>query len=116
MAAPYRAHLVSRRISHPKERFRPGQKILSAVRSIDREKRRITMTHKEPWAPGWRMPAGFIPARQSGRVRSVKEYGSFIELAPNLRPGRRPGGPAPGDGVSVYIKSIRPERMKIKLR
>ena len=31
------------------------------------------------------MPAGFIPARQSGgEVRSVKEYGSFIELAPNL--------------------------------
>ena len=51
-----------------------------------------------------------------GEVRSVKEYGSFIELAPNLRPGRRPRGPAPGDGVSVYIKSIRPERMKIKLQ
>ena len=40
-------HISVSRISHPKERFRPGQKILSAVRSIDREKRRITMTHKE---------------------------------------------------------------------
>ena len=52
-----------------------------------------------------------------GEVRSVKEYGSFIELAPNLsgladaREDLRPG-----DGVSVYIKSIRPERMKIKLQ
>ena len=46
-----------------------------------------------------------------------EEYGSFIELAPNLsgladaREDLRPG-----DGVSVYIKSIRPERMKIKLQ
>ena len=40
-------HISVSRISHPKERFRPGQKILAAVRSIDREKRRITMTHKE---------------------------------------------------------------------
>lgn len=32
-----------------------------------------------------------------------------------LRPGRHPEGLSPGDGVSVYIKSIRPERMKIKL-
>ena len=111
-------HISVSRISHPKERFRPGQKILSAVRSIDREKRRITMTHKELLGTWMENASWFHPGETvRGEVRSVKEYGSFIELAPNLsgladaREDLRPG-----DGVSVYIKSIRPERMKIKLQ
>ena len=111
-------HISVSRISHPKERFRPGQKILAAVRSIDREKRRITMTHKELLGTWMENASWFHPGETvRGEVRSVKEYGSFIELAPNLsgladaREDLRPG-----DGVSVYIKSIRPERMKIKLQ
>ena len=50
-------------------------------------------------------------------VRTVKDYGSFIELTPNLS-GLADAKErlSPGDGVSVYIKSIRPERMKIKLQ
>ena len=35
------------RISHPKERFYEGQKLLAAVLSIDRKRKRITMTHRE---------------------------------------------------------------------
>ena len=106
------------RISHPRERFQPGQRILAAVRSVDRERRRITMTHKELLGTWMENASWFHPGETvRGEVRSVKEYGSFIELAPNLsgladaREDLRPG-----DGVSVYIKSIRPERMKIKLQ
>ena len=52
-----------------------------------------------------------------GIVRSVQPYGSFIELAPNLSGlADTREDLAPGDRVSVYIKSIRPERMKIKLQ
>ena len=111
-------HISVSRISHPKERFRPGQKILAAVRSIDREKRRITMTHKELLGTWMENASWFHPGETvRGEVRSVKEYGSFIELAPNfsgLADARE--DLRPGDGVSVYIKSIRPERMKIKLQ
>ena len=111
-------HISVSRISHPAERFRPGQKILAAVRSVDREKRRFTMTHKELLGTWMENASWFSPGETvRGVVRSVKEYGSFIELAPNL------SGLADartdlqqGDGVSVYIKSIRPERMKIKLQ
>ena len=52
-----------------------------------------------------------------GTVRGVMDYGCFVELAPNLsgltdqREDLREG-----DGVSVTIRSIRPERMKIKLQ
>ena len=106
------------RIAHPKDRFRVGQKILAVVRSIDPSQHRFTMTHKELLGTWLENASWFRPGETvSGIVRSIKEYGSFIELAPNL------SGLAdvredlsPGESVSVYIKSIRPERMKIKLQ
>ncbi|MCI8329286.1 MAG: 30S ribosomal protein S1 [Oscillibacter sp.] len=106
------------RISHPRERFQPGQKILAAVWSLDREARRITLTHRELLGTWMDNASRFRPGETvRGVVRTVKEYGSFIELTPNLS-GLADAKErlAPGDGVSVYIKSIRPERMKVKLQ
>ena len=106
------------RISHPRERFSVGQKILAVVKSIDRENRRFTMTHKELLGTWLENASWFHPGETvRGTVRSIKEYGSFIELAPNLSGlADQHEGLEPGDGVTVYIKSIRPERMKIKLQ
>ena len=106
------------RISHPSQRFREGQKIRAAVLSLDRERRRITLTHRELLGT-WMENASRFQAGETvaGTVRGVQPYGSFVELAPNL------SGLAdsrerltPGERVSVFIKSIRPERMKIKLQ
>lgn len=106
------------RISHPGERFQPGQKILAAVRSVDKERRRFTMTHRELLGTWMENASRFRPGETvRGIVRSVKDYGSFVELAPNLSGlADAKEGLRPGDGVSVFIKSIRPERMKIKLQ
>ena len=111
-------HISVARISHPKDRFRTGQKILAAVWSIDRQTRRITMTHRELLGTWMENASRFCPGETvRGTVRSVKEYGSFIELTPNLSGlADTREGLSPGDGVSVFIKSIRPERMKIKLQ
>jgi len=111
-------HISVSRIAHPKDRFQIGQKILAAVWSIDREKRRFTMTHRELLGTWMENASWFHPGETvRGTVRSVKEYGSFIELTPNLSGlADAREGLTPGDGVSVYIKSIRPERMKIKLQ
>ena len=111
-------HISVSRISHPKDRFIEGQKILAAVLSIDRKKRRITMTHRELLGT-WMENASFFNPGETvpGIVRSVQSYGSFIELTPNLSgltDARE--GLAPGDAVSVFIKSMDPERMKIKLQ
>ena len=52
-----------------------------------------------------------------GIVRGVMDYGCFVELAPNLSGlTDRREDLQEGDGVSVTIRSIRPERMKIKLQ
>ena len=111
-------HISVSRISHPKERFQTGQKILAAVWAIDREAKRITLTHRELLGTWMENASRFRPGETvRGVVRTVKDYGSFIELTPNLS-GLADAKErlSPGDGVSVYIKSIRPERMKIKLQ
>lgn len=111
-------HISVSRISHPRERLQVGQKILAAVRSIDPGKKRIVLTHKELLG-SWMENASCFHVGETvqGIVRSVKEYGTFIELTPNLSGlSDNRESLAPGDAVSVFIKSIRPERMKIKLQ
>lgn len=105
------------RIQHPSNRFLPGGYIRVAIRSIDRESERICVTHKELLGSWAENAALFSPGQTvTGIIRSVEEYGVFVELTPNLaglaeaREGLRPGQVA-----AVYIKSILPERMKIKL-
>ena len=103
------------RISHPADRFRVGQEIRVMVKGF--ENGRVLLTHKELLGT-WAENAACFSAGETvaGIVRSVEDYGIFIELAPNLagladlRPDIRAGQHA-----SVYIKSIVPERMKIKL-
>ena len=52
----------------------------------------------------------------AGIVRSVEPYGIFVELTPNLAGlAEVKEGVIPGQQASVYIKSILPARMKIKL-
>ena len=106
------------RLSHSKERFREGQKILAVVKAFDREKRRITMSHRELLGTWMENASRFSPGETvQGIVRSQKDYGSFIELTPNLSGlAENRIGFAAGDRVSVFIKAIRPERMKVKLQ
>lgn len=104
------------RIPHPSERFFPGEDIRAIVRSID-ETGRITLTHKELLGT-WEENAARFSAGETvpGIVRSVEPYGVFVELTPNLA-GLAEYTPdiEPGQSASVYIKSILPQRMKIKL-
>ena len=110
-------HISVSRISHPADRFQEGQKILAVVHSVDREHRRITMTHRELLGTWMENASHFhIGETVCGIVRSVLDYGTFIELTPNLS-GLADNKPnlSPGDNVSVFIKNIRPESMKVKL-
>ena len=105
------------RISHPKERLRVGQKILTAVAAVDPAVPRFTMTLRELLGTWLENAAQFRPGETvTGTVRAVKDYGCFVELAPNLSGlADLRSDVEEGDRVSVYIKSIRPEQMKIKL-
>ena len=105
------------RIEHPKNRFFAGMDIKAVLKSIDKTQRRIVLSHKELLGT-WMENAELFSAGEtvSGIVRSIENYGIFIELKPNLAglAEATPGIEA-GDRVSVFIKSIIPEKMKIKL-
>lgn len=103
------------RIEHPKERFSVGMDIKAVIKSI--ENGRISLSHKELLGT-WEQNAMKFTAGEtvSGIVRSVENYGAFVELAPNLAGlAESKDGVKAGQQASVYIKSIIPEKMKIKL-
>ena len=103
------------RIEHPRERFTVGMDIRAVIKSI--ENGRISLSHKELLGT-WEENAGNFSAGEtvSGIVRSVENYGAFVELSPNLAGlAESKDGVCAGQQASVYIKSIIPEKMKIKL-
>ena len=106
------------RVTHPSDRFRVGQDILAAVTDIDAPACRFYLTHKELLGTWLENAAGFSPGDAvPGIARGVKEYGIFVELTPNLSGlAEIHEGVLPGDAVSVYLKSIRPDTRKIKLQ
>ena len=103
------------RISHPSDRMRVGQMIYAAVKS--NESARICLTHKELLGTWEENAADYeVGETVSGIVRSVESYGIFVELTPNLAGlAEARDGITAGMHVSVYIKAIIPEKMKVKL-
>lgn len=104
------------RIHHPSDRFHPGQTIRVIVSGRD-SAGRLSLTHKELLGTWEENAAEFEPGETvAGIIRSVEEYGVFVELTPNLAGLAEPSPDLhPGQQASVYIKSLIPEKMKIKL-
>ncbi len=103
------------RIEHPRERFTVGMDIKAVVKSIDEG--RISLSHKELLGTWEENAEKFTPGETvAGIIRSVESYGAFVELCPNLAGlAESKEGIKVGEQASVFIKSIIPERMKIKL-
>ena len=104
------------RISHPRDRFKPGDDIRVILKDIATDGK-ITLSHKELLGTWEENATAFAPGQTvSGVIRSIEEYGVFVELAPNLAGLAEPRNDVfIGQQASVYIKSILPEKMKIKL-
>ncbi len=111
------------RISHPSDRLSVGDYIYTIVKNIDASNNRIFVSMRELLGT-WEENAAEFESGQTvaGIVRSIESYGVFIELSPNLaglaeiREGTKDKDIAVvGQYAAVYIKSIIPDRMKIKL-
>lgn len=103
------------RITHPRDRFREGQIILTVVSSV--ENGRVCLSHRELLGTWEENAARFSEGETvAGIIRSIEPYGVFVEIAPNLsgladlRDGVRVGQQA-----AVYIKSLQPDKLKVKL-
>lgn len=111
------------RISHPSDRLSVGDGVFVVIKSIDRESGRIFVSMRELLGT-WLENASEFEVGQTvaGVIRSIESYGVFVELAPNLaglaeiREGSRAVEmPRVGECAAVYIKSMIPDKMKIKL-
>jgi small subunit ribosomal protein S1 len=110
-------HISVSRINHSRERFYEGQEIFVGILSKDLSQGRLSLTHRELLGTWWENAQSFsVGETVVGIVRSIKDYGVFIELAPNLSGlAEYRDDLLPGDRVSVYIKAIVPQRQKVKL-
>ncbi|MDR0992844.1 MAG: S1 RNA-binding domain-containing protein [Ruminococcus sp.] len=114
---PIAAISVSR-ISHPSDRFYIGEDIFVIIEEF-KEDGKINLSHKELLGTWEQNAERFVSDETvSGIVRSIENYGVFIELAPNLA-GLADHNPLIevkiGQRATVHIKAIIPEKMKIKL-
>jgi small subunit ribosomal protein S1 len=111
------------RIAHPKDRLSVGDSVNVVVKSRESGSGRLYVTMRELLGTWEENAAAFeVGQTVSGIVRSIENYGIFIELSPNLAglaelkdDGCTPDRAIIGSAAAVYIKSILPDRMKIKL-
>ncbi len=103
------------RITHPSDRLFVGMDIHCVISSI--EGNRICLSQRELLGT-WEENAALFEQGETvaGIVRSVEDYGVFIELTPNLAGLAEPrDGVQVGQYAGVYIKNILAEKMKLKL-
>jgi len=110
-------NISTARIAHPSDRFATGDETWAVVQNIEEETGRFSLSHKELLGTWAENAAAFTQGETVfGVVRSIKPYGAFVELSPNLSGLTEPYPDLKeGDFVSVYIKAILPEKRKIKL-
>ena len=103
------------RISHPNERLVEGQNIKVVLRK--KEPNKMTFSLKELLGNWEENAKEFSPGETvTGVVRSIEDYGVFVELAPNLAGLAEPQENLfVGQQVAVYVKSVIAPKMKIKL-
>ena len=104
------------RISHPSSRLSAGDSVYAVVKGRD-ERGRLFLSMRELLGT-WEENAMAYSEGETvkGIVRSVESYGVFVELTPNLAGlAEYRADTFPGDSAAVYIKSIIPEKMKVKL-
>ena len=119
-----------RRISHPSEVLKVGDKIKTKVIKYDETSKRISLGMKQledsPWAKiGEKYPVG---NKTKGKVTNITDYGAFVELEPGIeglvhvsemswsKKGATPGKLVKlGDEVEVMLLDIDPVKHRISL-
>jgi small subunit ribosomal protein S1 len=118
------------RLTHPRDLVNVGDEIQVKVLKFDRDKQRVSLGFKQltpdPWLDATeRYPVG---AHVRGRVLSVTDYGSFVELEQGIEGlvhvsemtwSKRMKHPSklvkPGDEVETVVLSVNPTDRRISL-
>lgn len=118
------------RVTHPSEVVHAGQEITVKILRFDREKERISLGLRQLTPDPWetlpqRCPPG---SRVIGRVMSITDYGSFVEIEPGVEGlihisemtwSRRMRHPSKvvkiGDQVEAVVLEVKPRERRVSL-
>ncbi len=118
------------RVRHPADLFKVGDTITVKVLSFDREKERISLGLKQLTPDPWSLVEEryAVGTRVTGKVVSLTDYGSFVELEPGVeglihisemswtRKVRHPSQVLTvGDVVETTVLELEPNRKRISL-
>ncbi len=118
------------RISHASEILSPGDEVTAKVLKFDRARQRISLGLKQLIPDPWSMIDERYPqgSRVIGRVVSITDYGSFVELEPGVEGlihisemtwSRRMKHPSKlmraGDQVEAVVLEVKPRERRISL-
>lgn len=122
--------MSSGRVSHPSEIVNVGDEVTVKVLKFDKSKERISLGLKQMAPDPWETIDANYPvgARVIGRVVSVTDYGSFVELEPGVEGlihisemtwSRRMKHPSKvvkvGDNVEAVVLEVRPKDRRVSL-
>jgi small subunit ribosomal protein S1 len=102
----------------------PGQELEVRVIGIDREKRKLTLSARDPSDSPWtRVGSDFaVGGVYKGTVKTVTEFGAFVEIAPGLqgllhrsRLPRQSTIPKPGTEMEVRLDAIDTDKKRLSL-
>jgi small subunit ribosomal protein S1 len=118
------------RVGHPSQVLQAGQEITVKVLKFDRGKERISLGLKQVTPDPWQsIHEHYVPGmRVLGRIVSITDYGSFVELEPGVEGlihisemtwSRRMKHPSKvlkaGDTVESVVLEVKPRERRISL-
>jgi small subunit ribosomal protein S1 len=118
------------RLTHPRDLVNVGDEIQVKVLKYDKDKQRVSLGFKQLTPDPWLDAVERYPvnARVKGRVLSVTDYGSFVELEQGIEGlvhvsemtwSKRMKHPSkmvkPGDEVETVVLSVNPSDRRISL-
>jgi len=120
----------TKKIGHPSEVFKKGDKVEAVVLSVSQERKRVALGYKQlkpdPWLEY--IPSKYHPGNVvRGKVTKLTSFGAFVELEEDLEgllhvselSEQKVGGPEDvlkvGDEIEVFILRVDREERKIGL-
>ncbi|MFM8770772.1 MAG: S1 RNA-binding domain-containing protein [Candidatus Kapaibacterium sp.] len=80
------SRLSRSRVNNPSDVVRKGEKITVSIVEIDRDKKKIALSHREHEADPWVGVNANYPAgkRLKGTVERITEFGAYVKVAPKI--------------------------------
>jgi small subunit ribosomal protein S1 len=80
------SRLSKSRVDNPGDVVKKGDKLKVTVAEVDREKRKLSLSHKEHESDPWTGVNAAYPAgkRVKGTVKRITDFGAYVQVAPKI--------------------------------